>query len=102
MKRKVTVTFLITLMILILVGCGAAPTPEPTPTPPPTPHPGKSIVTSRCLGCHSLTQLENSSFNERGWQLVVERMQLLGVQLTDDQVVTVVDYLSQSYPYSEE
>jgi hypothetical protein len=100
MKRKVALPILISLVILILVGCGSAATPEPTPKP--TPHPGEAIVTSRCLGCHSLNQLENSSFNERGWQLVVERMQMLGVQLTDDQTVVVVDYLAQSYPYSEE
>jgi hypothetical protein len=96
MKRKAALLILIALVILILVGCGPAPTPEPTPTP--TPHPGESIVTSRCLGCHSLNQLENSSFNQRGWQLVVERMQMLGVQLTDEQTVVVVDYLAQSYP----
>ena len=98
MKRKVAVPILIALVILILVGCGPAPTPEPTPTP----HPGKSLVSSRCMGCHSMTQLENSAFNERGWQLVVERMEMLGVQLTDDQSVLIVDYLAQTYPYTEE
>lgn len=98
MNRKVTLPLLITLVILIIVGCGPASTPEPTPTL----HPGKSIVTSRCIACHSINQLENSAFNERGWQLVVDRMQMLGVQLTDDQVVVVVDYLAKTYPIPEE
>jgi mono/diheme cytochrome c family protein len=98
MNRKVTLLLLIILVILNIVGCGSASTPEPTPTP----HPGKSIVTSRCIGCHSMNQIENSAFNARGWQLVVERMQMLGVQLSDDQVVEVVDYLAMTYPITEE
>jgi hypothetical protein len=101
MTKKVAIVLLMAL-VLTIVSCGPAATPEPTPTPTPTPHPGKSLVASRCMGCHSITQLENSAFNELGWQLVVERMEMLGVQLTDDQSVLVVDYLAQTYPYSEE
>jgi mono/diheme cytochrome c family protein len=100
MKIQHWFTLLAILLLALLVACGSEAPPEPTPVP--TAHPGKSLVASRCLGCHSLNQLENSSFNERGWQLVVERMQMMGVQLNDDQFDVVVDYLAQSYPYVEE
>jgi mono/diheme cytochrome c family protein len=101
MKRQYWLIVLMILMVVLLAACSSAP-PEPTETPVPTAHPGKSLVSSRCLGCHSINQLENSAFNERGWQLVVERMRMLGVQLNDDQVAVVVDYLAQAYPYDEE
>ena len=90
------------LMVLISVGCGPAPTPEPTPTlePTPTPQemPGKALVASRCIGCHELNRVKNASYDKEGWQKTVDRMVLSGAQLTDDQVVQVVDYLAQAYP----
>ncbi len=101
MKRQYWLIVLMILIVVLLAACSSE-APEPTATPVPTVHPGKSIVSSRCLGCHSLNQLENSAFNERGWQLVVERMQMLGVQLSDEQVSVVVDYLAQAYSYAEE
>ena len=100
MKRKAAIPLLIALVILIIVSCGPAPTPEPTLTP--TPHPGKALVASRCIACHSLSQFESTTFNERGWQLVIDRMVLLGAQLNEEQVVQVVDYMAQAYPYDEE
>lgn len=101
MKRQYCLIVLMILMVASLAACSSEP-PEPAATPVPTVHPGKSLVSSHCLGCHSLNQLENAAFNERGWQLVVDRMILLGVQLNDEQVSVVVDYLAQAYPYSEE
>ena len=102
MKKNIFIILLAILvaLMLVMVNCGPPPTPEPTPAP--TEHPGKAIVGSRCIGCHSLNQFENTTFNERGWRLVVDRMVLLGAQLTEEQVVQVVDYMVQTYPYDKE
>ena len=96
MNTKVTLAILIALVILVIVGCGSAPTPEPTPTP--TPHPGKSIVASRCIGCHALNKVEEVRFNELGWRLVVDNMVLYGAQLSEEQANMAVDYLVQTFP----
>ena len=102
MKRQYWLIVLMILMVALLAACGSEPTPELTTTPVPTVHPGKSIVASRCIACHTLDQFANTTFNERGWRLVVDRMVLLGAQLTDEQVELVVDYMVQTYPYPEE
>ena len=87
------------LLTLIIVGCGPAATPEPTPTPTPVPeHPGKAIVASRCIGCHEMNRVTNAAYDEKGWQLTVDRMVLAGTQLSDEQVALVVDYLTETYP----
>ena len=87
---------LIILGTLIIANCGTAATPEAAPTA--TIHPGKAIVSSRCIGCHELNRITNAAFDQQGWQLTVDRMVLSGAQLSEEQVGLVVDYLAQSYP----
>ncbi len=101
MKRVYWLIVMMILMVAVLAACSSA-TPEPTATPVPTAHPGKSLVSSRCIGCHTLDQFANFTFNERGWRLVVDRMVLLGAQLNDEQVELAVEYLVQTYPNAEE
>ena len=96
MKLKIAVALLISLVILLIASCGPPPTPEPTPTP--TVHPGKAVVASRCIGCHELNRVTNASYDKEGWQLTVDRMVLVGAQLSDEQVAMVVDYLAEAYP----
>jgi mono/diheme cytochrome c family protein len=96
MKMKIVVSVLLFLVAMAVVGCGPEPTPEPPPTP--TVHPGKAVVSSRCIGCHELNRVENAAYDKEGWQLTVDRMVLSGAQLTDEQVPLVVDYLAQAYP----
>jgi len=91
--------FLILLMILgtlMIVSCGAQSPPEAATTP--TVHPGKALVSSRCIGCHQLNRVTNAAFDREGWQLTVDRMVLSGAQLSEEQVGQVVDYLAQTYP----
>lgn len=96
-QKRIYFVFFILLTILgtlVIVGCGTASTPEPTPTV----HPGKALVSSRCIGCHELNRITNAAFDQEGWQLTVDRMVLSGAQLSEEQVGLVVDYLAQSYP----
>jgi len=79
---------------LVIVSCGTASAPEPTPTV----HPGKALVSSRCIGCHELNRVTNAAFDQQGWQLTVDRMVLNGAQLSEEQAVLAVDYLAQTYP----
>lgn len=95
-NRKIYFILLMVLVSAIIVSCGSSATPEPTATP--TTHPGKAIVSSRCIGCHELNRIHNAAFDQEGWQLVVDRMVLNGAQLSSDQVSVVVDYLADAYP----
>jgi len=96
MLRKSILILFVTMVVLIIVACGSPSSPEPTPTP--TEHPGKAVVSSRCIGCHELNRVTNAAYDEKGWQLTVDRMVLNGAQLTDEQVEMAVDYLSYAYP----
>jgi len=96
MKRIISIILLMILVTLIIVSCGSPSTPEATATP--TVHPGKAIVSSRCIGCHELNRIENASFDRQGWELTVDRMVLNGAQLSEEQVGLAVEYLAQSYP----
>ena len=93
---KTILTILVVLVFLLIVGCSSPAESEPTPVP--TVHPGKSLVSSRCVGCHEMNRLENASYDEKGWQYTVDRMVLLGAQISDEQTPMVVEYLAQAYP----
>ncbi len=93
---KTVLAIVVILIFLLIVGCGAPATPEPTPVP--TVHPGKSLVSSRCVGCHPMNRVENAAYDEKGWQLTVDRMVLLGAEIPNDQAPVVVDYLAQAFP----
>lgn len=97
MKSRIVVSMLIiALIVVFFASCGPPPTPEPTPTP--TVHPGESLVSTKCIGCHDINRVTNASYDEMGWQLTVDRMVMSGAQLNEDQVSMVVDYLAENYP----
>ena len=95
MKVKVMLLALVVVLVLTAFGCGPG---EPEATPTPTVHPGKAIVSSRCVGCHGFDRVETAKYDQKGWELTVDRMILLGLQLNDEQRDMSIDYLAQAYP----
>ena len=62
--------------------------------------PGRETVQAACGMCHSLDYVViNSPFLDRaGWERTVRKMtSVMGAPLTDEQVATVVEYLSRYY-----
>jgi hypothetical protein len=96
MTYRTPLILLLIVFVWVVAGCGTAAAPEPTPAP--TAHPGKTVVSSRCIGCHEMNRVENAAFDRKGWQLTVDRMVLAGAQLNEDQIGLAVDYLAQTYP----
>jgi len=96
MKRNFFIILLMILVALNIVSCSLSL--KSAPTPSPTAHPGKSILSSRCTGCHELNRITNAAFDRQGWQLIVDRMVFTGAQLSEEQRELVVDYLASSYP----
>jgi virginiamycin B lyase len=58
---------------------------------------GKSIVLGICGGCHDLNRL-TAGHTVEDWHTVVRMMQNFGAPISPDQVPTITDYLTKSFP----
>jgi hypothetical protein len=58
---------------------------------------GKSTVLSICGSCHDVGRL-TVGYTPEGWRTVVRMMQNFGAPIPPDQVATVTDYLTRSFP----
>ena len=97
MKGQFYLILLIGILIAVIAGCSPAPPPEPTATLVPTVHPGKSLLSSKCIACHDLSRVTNYKNDVDGWTLTVDRMVLLGATLSDAQREQTIDYLASTY-----
>ena len=101
---------LVSLLLFGVAGCGAdepeSIAPEtPDVTEPTTPDSGegaeepagdadRTLVESKCSGCHELDRVWAASYDEAGWESTVRRMEANGLQLSDDERATIVSYLA--------
>jgi virginiamycin B lyase len=58
---------------------------------------GKSAVLGICGGCHEINRL-TAGYTPEGWRTVVRMMQNFGAPIRPDQVSTITDYLTKSFP----
>ena len=58
---------------------------------------GKKIIVEKCQVCHSLERIVTSRREKDDWQAVIDLMVEEGATVTDDEVKTVVNYLSANY-----
>ncbi len=61
--------------------------------------PGRDIMMTNCLMCHSAEYFTTQPPLARaGWQAIVEKMKVkFGSPMSDDQIQAVVDYLTANY-----
>src|SRR5690242_21181525 len=65
---------------------------------PLPPGDGKAIVETACTTCHALTLITGAGHTAADWKLLVERMVSAGAEVSKNQIPTVIDYLSKSFP----
>ena len=58
---------------------------------------GAALLQRLCLSCHSHAQFDSLNYERPQWQRVVEDMKPRGVEGTEQELETLVDYLSQHY-----
>jgi cytochrome c2 len=97
MKGKWIWIVVLLLIAAVIVGCGGAAS-EPVEEPAPTAHPGKSVMNSKCGTCHDLSRVTEYRDDPEGWEMTVDRMILLGSELSDQQRADLIDFLAQEYP----
>lgn len=88
MKIKYTLFVALVIVSIILVGCGSSEPAEPTP------HPGQALVNAECSTCHGLEQVNNATYDRGTWKSTVERMELAGMSITDEEKELIIDYLA--------
>ncbi len=62
--------------------------------------PGREVVETRCVACHSLDYIQMNSpiLDRKGWEASVGKMvRIMGARLDEVEVRTIVDYLSTQY-----
>lgn len=62
--------------------------------------PGREIVETRCVACHSLDYIEMNSpiLDRKGWEASVGKMvRIMGAGIDASDVQTIVDYLTTQY-----
>jgi virginiamycin B lyase len=59
--------------------------------------PGQATVLAVCGGCHDIGRLK-AGYSPDGWRTVMRMMQNFGAPILPDQVSTVTDYLTSSFP----
>ena len=58
---------------------------------------GKPIVERTCAGCHSLKVIVTKKATRDDWTTVVNEMVTRGADLSDDEIDTVIEYLSTNF-----
>jgi hypothetical protein len=50
-----------------------------------------------CSSCHNLNRVQTKNLNQDDWMVIVERMKGKGVEISDDDTMTLIDYLVKNY-----
>jgi competence protein ComEA len=58
---------------------------------------GKAILTRMCNDCHGLDQVTSSKYSKKQWSYVVDDMVSRGAEGSDDDINTVIAYLSKNF-----
>jgi competence protein ComEA len=89
---------LVTIFFALALGSASAQTTPPPSGPPTMPAgPGKAIIQEKCVVCHALTVVTSKHSSRKEWDQVVNQMVSRGADLTDEEIDTVIEYLSKNY-----
>ena len=81
---------------LISLGVGGATAAQASELEP---GPGSDVVMRACSNCHSIDNVLQVRKNRADWDTTVHLMVNYGMQLSDDDIKVVIDYLSSYYGF---
>jgi glyoxylase-like metal-dependent hydrolase (beta-lactamase superfamily II) len=66
--------------------------------PPPAPvEPAKRMLDMVCTACHNLNRVQSKNITQEEWMTIVERMKGKGAELSEDDTMTLLEYLVKNY-----
>jgi competence protein ComEA len=89
---------LFAIFLALALGSASAQTTPPPESPSAMPAgAGKAIVQEKCVMCHALTVVISKHSSHSEWDQVVNQMVSRGADLSDEEIDTVIEYLSKNY-----
>jgi competence protein ComEA len=89
---------LFAIFFALALGSASAQTTSPPESPSAMPAgAGKAIVQEKCAVCHALTVVTSKHSSHGEWDQVVNQMVSRGADLSDEEIDTVIEYLSKNY-----
>lgn len=63
---------------------------------------GQEIVQRQCAGCHALKVVSSKRASKDQWSVLLDQMISKGAEIPDEDIETVVEYLSKNFPPPQE
>lgn len=82
------------LTALFLTTTAATASANPSDLPPGE---GKELVQRMCTSCHALKVVTSKRASKEHWAQIVDQMVSRGAEGSDDEIETVVEYLSKNF-----
>jgi competence protein ComEA len=60
--------------------------------------PGKAELKKLCAPCHDIEKAVSMRQDRNGWGVTMKKMIAMGMQGTDQEMLTVLDYLAKNFP----
>jgi hypothetical protein len=93
MLKRMVLIFTALATTLPVVAQNDAPLPEGA---------GKAVVQRMCVGCHQLSVITSKRATKDQWSTLVQQMVSRGADGSDQDIETVVDYLSKNFPAAKD
>ena len=87
--------------LLLLAGAAGAPPPLVAQSVLPD-APGRDLTVKLCGNCHAADTVASVRHTSDGWREVIDRMVAAGAKGTEQELVTVREYLSTQFPAEEQ
>ncbi|HZR56493.1 MAG TPA: helix-hairpin-helix domain-containing protein [Terriglobales bacterium] len=88
MKRYLNLAMLLAILIYLPLFADAQTLP---------PGKGQEIVQQKCVGCHALKVVTSKRASKEQWSALVDQMVSRGADVPDEDIETVINYLSTNF-----
>ncbi len=89
------------LYLSVTATLALAATSHAQPAPTPAEQPGKQLFLDTCGGCHTLDIATAHRMTGEEWRDTVDRMIMMGAELSPESSALIVDYLTKQHGLDE-
>jgi len=98
LMQRVAVVFAAFATAATLASAAPARAAQDDKHPSLPPGDGRDVMIRVCSGCHEPEKVVGQENDERGWKDLVDQMASNGAQATDEELATIVKYLTKAFP----